>query len=178
MLQKILSYGALAGLIVGIPMFGLALAMEGHPPLAYGMLIGYLTMLIALSTVFVAIKRHRDAELGGIIRFWPAFGLGLGISFVASVMYVLAWEAVQAVTHMDFAASYGQVLIEEQRARGVSAAALAKTIAEMEQFKVDYANPLFRLPMTFTEIFPIGVLVSLVSAALLRNNRFLALRRA
>lgn len=178
MLQKILFYGALAGLIVGIPMFGLALAMEGHPPLAYGMIIGYLTMLIALSTVFVAIKRHRDAELGGLIGFWPAFGLGLGISFVASVMYVLAWEAVQAVTHMDFATSYAQVLIEEQRARGVSAAALAKTIAEMEQFKVDYANPLFRLPMTFTEIFPIGVLVSLVSAALLRNNRFLALRRA
>ena len=55
--------------------------------------IGYLTMLVGLSLVFGAIKRHRDAELGGVIRFWPAFGLGLGVSFVASLCYVLAWEA-------------------------------------------------------------------------------------
>ena len=48
----------------------------------------------------------------------------------------------------------------------------------MEQFKVQYANPLFRLPMTFIEIFPVGVLVSLFAAALLRNPRFMAARKA
>jgi len=31
--------------------------------------------------------------------------------------------------------------------------------------------------MTFIEIFPVGVLVSLVSAGLLRNSRFLPVRR-
>lgn len=50
--------------------------MNGHSPAPYGVVLGYLTMLIALSAVFVAIKRHRDADLGGVIRFWPAFGLG------------------------------------------------------------------------------------------------------
>jgi hypothetical protein len=48
----------------------------------------------------------------------------------------------------------------------------------MEAFKVQYANPMYRLPMTFVEIFPVGVLVSLVSAGLLRNSRFLPFRRA
>ena len=173
MIQKILSYGVIAGLLVGVPLSVLTIAMNGHTASQYGLVIGYLTMLIALSTIFVAIKRHRDIDLGGVIRFWPAFGLGLGISVIAGVFYVLAWEAAQAVTHMDFATGYAKAQIAEQQAKGVSAATLAKLTAEMETFKIQYANPLYRLPMTFAEIFPVGVLVSLVSAALLRNSRFL-----
>jgi hypothetical protein len=178
MIRKVLSYGAVAGLIVGVPLFGVTIAMNGHPPTPYGAVLGYLIMLIALSAVFVAIKRYRDADLGGVIRFWPAFGLGLGISVVAGVIYVVAWEAALAVTHMDFAADYAKVLIEQQQAKGVSGEALAKFTAEMEQFKTEYDNPLYRLPMTFAEIFPVGLLVSLVSAGLLRNSRFLPARRS
>jgi len=36
-----------------------------------------------------------------------------------------------------------------------------------------YRNPLFRIPVTFSEIAPVGVLVSFVTAALLRNPRVL-----
>jgi hypothetical protein len=74
---------------------------------------------------------------------------------------------------MDFADSYARVMIAEQQAKGVSGDALAKLTADMERFKTDYANPFKRLPMTFAEIFPVGVLVSAVSAGLLRNRRFL-----
>ena len=178
MIQKILGYGVVAGIIVGVPMIVTFAAFSGHMPLSYGMIIGYTTMLIALSTVFVAIKRHRDADLGGVIGFWRGFGLGLGISVVASVIYVVTWEGITAFTHMDFASGYADAIVEQQKAAGASAEAIAKTRAEMDQFKIDYANPLYRLPMTFTEIFPVGVLVSLIAAALLRNRRFLALRRA
>jgi len=179
MLRKILTYGALAGLIVGTgtALFATMIAMRGHPPSSYGMLIGYLTMLVALSLVFVAIKRHRDAELGGVIRFWPTFGLGLGVSFVASLCYVLAWEAAQAITDLDFANAYASGAIERQKAQGISAEALAKLVADMERFKANYANPAYRLPMTFAEIFPVGILVSLISAAVLRNSRVLPARR-
>lgn len=177
MLRKVMQYGTIAGLVVGIPAFLMPVLMDGHPPLAYGLVIGYATMLVALSAVFVAIKRHRDEELGGVIAFWPAVGLGLAISVVAGVFYVLAWEAALAVTHMDFAASYAKTLIAEQQAKGVTGAALAKLTADMERFKIEYASPLYRMPMTFAEIFPVGVLVSVVSAALLRNQRFLPLRR-
>ncbi len=178
MLNTILRYGVIAGVVVGAFMFATFLAFGGEPPMKYGMLIGYTTMLIALSAVFVGIKRHRDVDRGGVIGFWPALGVGLGISFIAGVFYVVAWEGVQALMDMDFATAYGNALLEQAREKGASAAELAKMSAEMEQFKVMYANPLFRLPMTFVEIFPVGVLVSLVSAALLRNPRFLPARRA
>ena len=96
---------------------------------------------------------------------------------MAGVFYVLAWEATQAFTHADFASDYARMIIAEQQAKGASAETLAKLTTDMEAFKVNYANPLFRLPMTFVEIFPVGVLVSLVSAGLLRNSRFLPARR-
>jgi hypothetical protein len=177
MLKMILKYGVIAGLVVGAFEFGTFTAFSGEPPLKYGMLIGYTTMLIALSAVFVGIKKHRDVDRGGVIGFWPALGVGVGISFIAGIFYVAAWEAVQAMTHMDFASSYAQAVIAGEKAKGASAQALAKLSADMETFKVQYANPLFRLPMTFVEIFPVGVLVSLVSAGLLRNSRFLPARR-
>lgn len=177
MMKKIFSYGVVAGLIVGLPLFGLTVGLNGHPALPHSLLLGYLTMLVALSTVFVAIKRHRDADLGGVIGFWPAFGLGLGISFVAGLFYVLAWEAALAVTHMDFAADYARAMLARAQAKGLSGDALAQLTAEMERFKAQYAKPLYRLSMTFTEIFPVGVLVSLLSAGLLRNSGFLPLRR-
>jgi len=177
MLRMILSYGLRAGLIVGVPLSVLTIAMNGQAMLQFGMVIGYLLMLIALSTVFVAIKRRRDVDLGGVIRFWPAFGLGLGISLVAGIIYVVAWETAVAVTHSDFAGTYANALIDQEKAKGVTGEALAKFVAGMEQFKAQYRNPLYRLPMTFAEIFPVGVLVSLVSAGLLRNSRFLPARR-
>lgn len=142
----------------------------------WGMLVGYATMLIGFTTIFVAIKRRRDGPGGGVIGFWPAFGLGLGIAFVAGIIYVAAWELGQALSGADFAAVYSHALIEKQKAAGMSGAELARYSSEMEAFRRSYANPLFRLPLTFAEIFPVGVLVSLVAAALLRNSRFLPSR--
>ena len=173
MLQKILNYGVLAGLVVGVPLFAMTVAMRAHPAAPYGMVIGYTIMLIALSFVFVGIKRHRDLDRGGVISFWPAFGVGLAISVIAGIFYVVAWEAALAVSHLDFADGYAKALMAQQQAKGASAATLAKLSAEMQEFKVQYANPLYRVPMTFAEIFPVGVLVSWVSAGLLRNSRFL-----
>lgn len=178
MLKLILSYGAAAGVIVGLPLFALAVASRGDPPSATGVLVGYLTMLVALSLVFVAVKRHRDVALGGVIRFWQAFWLGLAISAVASVVYVLAWEFTLAFTGMDFAGDYFRGLIAQERAKGASAEVLAKLTADMQRFKVQYANPLYRVPMTFAEIFPVGIIVSLVTAGLLRNSRFMAAHKS
>ena len=177
MFRNILIYGVIAGLVVGGIDFAMFTGLADQVHLEYGMLIGYATMLLALSAVFVGIKQQRDQEGGGVIRFWPAFGMGLTMSFIAGIFYVVAWEASQAVTGGDFVTTYSNFVIDQARARGESAAAIAQISAEMARFKVSYANPLYRLPMVFSEIFPVGVLVSLVSAALLCRPGFLPARR-
>lgn len=176
MLQKILSSGLIAGVVAGLPLFLITVALQGQPPPSWGMALGYLTMLVALSVVFVAVKRHRDTRLGGVIRFWPAFGMGLAISLVAGIVYVLAWEATLAYTGIDFAGEYAKTMIAEKQAEGVTGEALAKYAASIEEFRVQYSNPAYRMPITLVEIFPVGVLVSLVAAALLRNSRFMPAR--
>jgi hypothetical protein len=178
MQRLILTYGLIAGVVVGIQLFLIATLLRDNPPTGpLGMAIGYLTMLIALSAVFVAIKRRRDHDLGGAIRFWPAFGLGVAISAIAGVLYVLTWELVLVVNGPGYVEQMMAVEVERQRMAGVTAPELAALQAQMDQFRAIYANPLIRLPITLSEILPIGLLVSLISAALLRNPRFMPLRR-
>ena len=177
MWRDIVKYGVIAGLVVGVSMIASFWATDGQMPHGWlGMAVGYATMLVAFSAVFVGIKHQRDVAGGGVIRFWPAFGMGLGISFIAALFYVGAWELVQATIVKDFAGSYGASVIAAEKAKGIDPAALAKLTAEMEAFKIQYADPMFRLPMTFAEIFPVGVLVSLISALVLRNPRVLPAR--
>ena len=61
MLKTILKYGVIGGVVVGVPIFAVAVVMDGHPPLAWGIVFGYATMLIALSTVFLALT-YGDAS--------------------------------------------------------------------------------------------------------------------
>lgn len=175
MLRNILSYGIVAGLIVGVPLFLMGAFLDGgHVPGVWGMVLGYSIMLIALTTVFVAVKRYRDTELGGVIRFWPAFGYGLAISAVAGILYVVAWEAALQFMDGDFAQIYAQATLDAARARGASAAEMATLSAQMSDFTTLYSNPPMRWAMSFfMEFLPVGLLVSLVSAALLRNSRFM-----
>jgi hypothetical protein len=179
MLNAILKYGLIAGLVVGGLMFAVTVPL--HDKLGFGalgMAVGYASMLIALSAVFIGIKAHRDKDRGGVIGFWPALGLGLGISVVASICYALAWELVLAVTKMDFMGAYTEHLLADMRARGASATELAATTKEMADFAAMYANRWVRMGMSMAEILPVGVLVSAISAALLRRPQFLPARPA
>ena len=175
MFRIILIFGVAAGLIVTLPM-DLMLANAGPGSGAHSLFTGYLMMVLALSMVFVGVKRLRDRELGGVIRFVPALLAGLGISVVAGVIYVIGWEITLSVTNFEFIDSYSTAMIEAARAKGEPAADVAAVVAQMDEFRRQYANPLFRMPMTFIEIFPVGCLISLISAALLRNSRFLPAR--
>jgi hypothetical protein len=175
MSRIILIFGIVAGVVVAVPMCLIATNSE-HGSAAQSYFTGYLVMLLGLSLIFVAVKRLRDRELGGVIGFVPAFLAGLGISAVAGVIYAIGWEITLAVTDFAFIDSYSNAAVEAARAKGASPAEVQAVIAQMDEFRRQYANPFFRLPMTFVEIFPVGVLISLISAGLLRNSRFLPAR--
>jgi hypothetical protein len=178
MIRLILTYGVVAGLIVAIPMVWTMMALTPDTAPKNGALYGYLTMLVALTAVFLGVKHYRDKVLGGVIRFVPALGVGLGISAVASLFWMVGWEVSLALSGFDFAGEYSRASVEAARARGVSPAELEKIIADTQAFVRRYANPFFRMPITFLEMFPVGVLISLISAAVLRNSRVLPARQA
>ena len=142
--------------------------------LRYGIIAGLIAAVPWL--VYMLLLPADAREIGGVIKFGPAFMLGLGISAVASVLYMLGWELSQSVSKFDFADFYARSMVDAARAKGASAEELARASVQAQEFLRSYANPLFRLPMTFLEMFPVGILVSLISAGLLRNARFLPAR--
>jgi hypothetical protein len=139
--------------------------------------LGYLIMLVALSSILVGVKQHRDQALGGVIKFWPALMVGLGIAVVASLVYVVVWEIYLAATHYSFMDKYASAMLAAKRAAGVTGAAYAKAVTDADAMRRNYANPLYRLAETFMEIFPVGLLIAIVSAALLRNPKILPARQ-
>jgi uncharacterized membrane protein len=168
MKKLILVYGVISGLvIIVINTLSLELGIEQE-------WLGFLVMFIAFSAIFVAVKQYRDETLGGVIRFGTGFLVGLGITVVASLVYVLVWELYLALTDYAFIDAYIQSIVDSRQTAGASQAELAATIAETETIRQQYTNPLFRLPMTFVEVFPVGVLISLVSAFVLRDSKTLA----
>ena len=164
-------YGGMAGTIV-ICVITASIAFN-TPSHATSVWFGYLVMLVALSLIFVGVKRYRDVECGGVLKFGRAFGLGVAIAAVAGLVHVLGWELYLAVSGRDYMAEYSALTVQDMRSSGATPAAIEAKIAEMEALAVQYRNPLFRIPVTFIEIFPVGLLVALVSAALLRNPKLL-----
>ena len=165
-----ITYGGIAGLaaICGV-LAGLQLGN-------HSMWFGYLVMLVALSLIFVGVKRYRDNECGGVIGFGRAFTVGLGIAVAAGLIYVAGWEAYQALSGIDFMADYSATTLAEMRVNGASESEIAASAAELRELAVNYDNPLFRLPMVFAEIFPVGLLVAVLAAAVLRSPRALPAR--
>ncbi len=171
MSRIIFACGLLAGLIVVLPMFTLLVISEPGST-GHSQVVGFSFMFLGFSMIFVGVKRFRDRVLGGVIRFLPAFLLGLGISAVATLVYIVSWEITLALTNYAFLDTYPAAAVEAARAKGKSAAEVAKMAADMEAMMTWYRNPLLRMPATSIEIFPVGLLVSLVAAGLLRNSRF------
>ncbi len=173
-------YTLIYGLLVGAVIAGIIsvmLALFGKEGPFATLWFGYLVQLVGLTFAFVGVKRYRDIERGGVIKFLPALGLGLAIALTAAVAYALVWEVYLASTNYTFADEY----MESERLKLVAAhappAEIARKMAEMKALFESYANPLFRVPMTMVElIVPLGLVVPLLSAGLLRNPKFLPAR--
>lgn len=178
MAQVIFRYGIIAGLIVAIPWL---IYMPTVPANAKvedfgGYVMGYAIILVALSMVFLGIKHYRDRALGGVIKFGKGFAIGMGITTIASILYVIGWEVASSISDFNFSQAWANAMVEEARKNGADAAGIAKATADAADFQRMYANPMVRMPMVFSEIFPVGILVSLISAAVLRNSRILPAR--
>lgn len=171
MRRVILLYGVIAGTIE-LVLLALSMGLASDHGML-GMVLGYLSMLIAMSFVFVGVKKYRDVHLGGVIRFWKAFLVGLGIAGIACLFYAIGWEIYLAISGGDFMGEYVASAIKAKAASGVSPTELAAFKAEMASMAHMYANPLLRFLMTLSEIAPVALLVPLITALVLRNPKML-----
>ena len=133
--------------------------------------LGYTSMLVAFSVIFVAIKKYRDSFGGGVISFGKALRIGLLITLVASTFYVVVWLISYYFFFPNFFEKYMGLLKLQMQADGESTAAIGKEIAGMAKYKDMYKNPVFNVLITYTEIAPVGIVISLIAALILKNKQ-------
>jgi hypothetical protein len=169
MKKDVLKYGLLSGFTVAILM-ALTVPFEHHIKASYGMAVGYTIMVLSFLIVFVGVKHYRDTECGGAISFGRAFAAGALMMLIACACYVAMWEVMTATVEKNFAHDYTAGMVKRAQDSGLEGAALEAKIAEAHKFEVMYSNPLYRMSMTLLEPLPVGIVMALVTAGILRRK--------
>jgi di/tricarboxylate transporter len=135
------------------------------------MVLGYASMILAFSLIFVAVKNYRDVYNSGIITFGQALKIGLLITLIASTVYVIIWMIDYSYFVTDFGEKYQAQVLAEMKASGASADAIKKQGAEMAVMMDRYKNSaVFRAMFTYLEIVPVGIVMSLIAALILKKK--------
>jgi hypothetical protein len=173
MKKNIIIYGLIAGGIVSILMLSTVNYIshcEGNVDYGTSMLIGYASMLLALSLVYVGVRNYRDKFNGGVISFGKAFKIGTMIVLIASTIYVIAWLIDYFFFIPDFMEKYSAHELDKLKASGAGQAEIDKEAKEMANFARMYKNPFFNAMMTYVEILPVGLIVTLISSLILKRE--------
>jgi hypothetical protein len=171
MKKIVLTFGSISGVIlVAMLAILMPLCLNGTIDIDHQEILGYSSMFMAFLMVFFGIRSYRDTIGGGAVTFGRAFKVGILISLFACAAYVIAWELYYFTIGGDFTAKYTAHLLEKMRVDGATEAQLAAKAKEMVAFAKMYDNPFVNIGLTFLEVFPIGLVMTLVSAAILRRK--------
>jgi hypothetical protein len=169
MKKTVLTFGLIAGAISAVMMLATVPFLHSMGS-TKGVIIGYTAIVLAALLVFFGIRSYRENVAGGRVTFGRAFAVGILITIISNACYVATWEVISSKFMPDFADKYAAQLIERAKASGASPEKVEKATRAAADFKRMYQNPVIRLALTFAEPFPVGLAVTLLSAAILRRK--------
>jgi len=171
MSKVFLTFGLIAGLIVTILML-VSMPLMGNGTISFenGELFGYTSMIIALSMIYYGVRSFRDNHNNGVLSFGKGFQVGILIAAIAAVIYASGWEVYISTSSGDFMEQYTVQYLEQMEKEGASVTEIEEMKVEMESMAEMYKNPLIRFGMTLMEIIPVGLIITLLSAFLLKRN--------
>jgi hypothetical protein len=165
MKKIVLVFGLIIGIILCANMILMVNMMYTSPNFKGNDIVGYAAMVVLFSLIFFGVRNYRNKHLDGFISFGKAFKTGFLIALVGSTMYVVVWLFYYYLFVPDFIDVYTAHVLNECAVSDLP----AKTV-EMENFKEMYKNPFFVILITYSEVLPVGVVVALVSALILKKK--------
>jgi len=170
MKKTVLTFGLISGALSSLMMLATVPFLHKISS-TKGLVIGYTAIVLSFIPVFFGIRSYRDKVGNGQITFTKAFAVGISIALISCIFYVVTWEILYFnFLPSDFMDKYGAQTIEKLKASGASPAAVQVQVQQLKKFKEQYENPLFNSLMTFIEPFPVGLGITLLSAAVLRKK--------
>jgi hypothetical protein len=177
-MQKIiLTFGCLSGIVAAALMFA-TIPVADRIGFDRGAIVGYTGMVISFLFVFFGVRAYREQQGDAPLTFGRAFGVGLAITLISCLFYVAAWEIVYYRFMPDFMDKYSAHVVGQLRDSGATQAAIDAKTREMADFKAMYDNPLMNAAITILEPLPVGLLVTVISAATLRRKGTVSRRGA
>lgn len=171
MKKNVWVFGLLSGLIIAVFMLISANLCYNNPNYEGSMVLGYAGMLLAFSFVFIGIKNYRDKYLGGNITFLEALKVGGIIALISSTVYVAVWLVDYYIFVPDFMDRYVQHVLTQAKKDGASQAEINRQMADMAGYRDMYKTPFGVILMTYLEPLPVAIIVTLISALILKRNR-------
>jgi Protein of unknown function (DUF4199) len=165
----VLTFGCLSGLASAALMFA-TLPFLDRIGFERGEIVGYTGIVLSFLFVFFGVRAYRDRLEGAPLTFGNAFGVGLLITLISCAFYVVAWEIIYFNFMPDFADKYQAYMVAQLRASGAAQAVVDAKIKEMADFKALYDNVAINAAITFTQPFPVGLLMTVISAVTLRRK--------
>ena len=170
MKKNIIVGGLISGLILAAFMVVVTAICYKNEDFESSMVLGYASMILAFSMIFVGIKNYRDRFNNGFVTFGKAFTIGLYITLIASTIYVIVWLIDYYLFIPDFLDKYSAHVLKEAKTAGASPVEMNEKVAEMSGYKEMYKNPLLVILLTYTEVLPVGLVVSIISALILKRK--------
>jgi hypothetical protein len=170
MKKTVWTFGLISGAILSVMML---VTVPFIDSIGYdrGEVIGYTTMVLSFLLVYFGIRSYRDTAGGGSVSFRRALAIGVLITAVSSLCYVATWELLYYKLSPDFQAKMITAVIEKAKRSGGSPEEIQRQVADAQRYMEAYKNPLLNSAITFLEPLPIGVLIALISAGILRRKR-------
>src|SRR6516225_2431544 len=115
-------------------------------------------------------RSYRDNTLAGQISFGRAFACGILITLITTVCYVAMWEVLYFNFMPHFMDSYFAAQIHKVQSAGLDPATTAAQVAAIQRSQQLYQNPFVNMAYTFIEPLPVGLIITVLSAAMLRRK--------
>ena len=170
MKKTVLTFGLISGVIISVLMLS-TLPFAHKIGFSRAMIVGYTTMVLSFLLVFFGIRSYRENVGNGRISFGRALGVGVLIMLITCAFYVITWEFMYFFLMPDFLKEYSAYMVENMRASGASVEQINRQVEEMKQFQVLYSNPLINAAFTLLEPLPVGLVMTLISALILRTRK-------
>jgi uncharacterized protein DUF4199 len=165
MKKTILTFGLISGGMMAVIMFAILPFTDSAWLQSHSMFIGYTTMVLSFMLVFFGIRSYRENIGDGTITFGRAFAVGILITLISSVLYVVTWE-IMYFGVPSFGEKFMTMCVAHIQNSGASPEAIQ---TELDQLKY-LNNPFINAAMTFAEPFPVGLIITLISALILRKK--------
>lgn len=149
--------GLLGGLLVSTAMIITTVFMKVYPDKEPSMVLGFSSIFLSFLFVIIGIKQ-REALNESSFSFWKSFKTGFYISAIISTIYVLVWLVIYYNFFPNFMESYSNIVLKNAKPEELA----AKTL-EMNYMKEAYKNPILVILYTYMEVFPLGIIVALIT---------------